>query len=125
MKRRVVITGMGTVNPLANNVADSWKKVQEGACGIGPITHFDTTDFVIKLAGEVKNLEIEELLGKKESKHMDRYTQLAMIAAMEAMKDSALDMEKEDASRCGCIVSAGIGGLSTIESENRKGMERI
>ena len=124
MKRRVVITGMGTVNPLANNVADSWKKVQEGACGIGPITQFDTTDFIIKLAGEVKNLEIEELLGKKESKHMDRYTQLAMIAAMEAMKDSALDMEKEDASRCGCIVSAGIGGLSTIESENRKGMER-
>ncbi len=124
MKRRVVITGMGTVNPLANNVADSWKKVQEGACGIGPITRFDTTDFIIKLAGEVKNLEIEELLGKKESKHMDRYTQLAMIAAMEAMKDSALDMEKEDASRCGCIVSAGIGGLSTIESENRKGMER-
>ena len=115
---------MGTVNPLANNVADSWKKVQEGACGIGPITRFDTTDFIIKLAGEVKNLEIEELLGKKESKHMDRYTQLAMIAAMEAMKDSALDMEKEDASRCGCIVSAGIGGLSTIESENRKGMER-
>lgn len=124
MKRKVVITGMGTVNPLANNVADSWKKVQEGACGIGPITQFDTTDFIIKLAGEVKNLEIEELLGKKESKHMDRYTQLAMIAAMEAMKDSALDMEKEDASRCGCIVSAGIGGLSTIESENRKGMER-
>lgn len=124
MKRRVVITGMGTVNPLANNVADSWKKVQEGACGIGPITRFDTTDFIIKLAGEVKNLEIEELLGKKESKHMDRYTQFAMIAAMEAMKDSALDMEKEDASRCGCIVSAGIGGLSTIESENRKGMER-
>ena len=124
MKRRVVITGMGTVNPLANNVADSWKKVQEGACGIGPITQFDTTDFIIKLAGEVKNLEIEELLGKKEAKHMDRYTQLAMIAAMEAMKDSALDMEKEDASRCGCIVSAGIGGLSTIESENRKGMER-
>lgn len=124
MKRRVVITGMGTVNPLANNVADSWKKVQEGACGIGPITHFDTTDFVIKLAGEVKDLDTEEILGKKEAKHMDRYTQLAMIAAMEAMKDSALDMEKEDASRCGCIVSAGIGGLSTIESENRKGMER-
>ena len=124
MKRRVVITGMGTVNPLANNVADSWKKVQECACGIGPITRFDTTDFIIKLAGEVKNLEIEELLGKKESKHMDRYTQFAMIAAMEAMKDSARDMEKEDASRCGCIVSAGIGGLSTIESENRKGMER-
>lgn len=124
MKRRVVITGMGTVNPLANNVEDSWKKVQEGACGIGPITQFDTTDFIIKLAGEVKNLEIEEILGKKESRHMDRYTQFAMIAAMEAMKDSALDMEKEDASRCGCIVSAGIGGLSTIESENRKGMER-
>lgn len=124
MKRKVVITGMGTVNPLANNVADSWKKVQEGACGIGPITHFDTTDFVIKLAGEVKDLDTEEILGKKEAKHMDRYTQLAMIAAMEAMKDSALDMEKEDASRCGCIVSAGIGGLSTIESENRKGMER-
>ena len=86
MKRRVVITGMGTVNPLANNVEDSWKKVQEGACGIGPITHFDTTDFVIKLAGEVKDLDTEEILGKKEAKHMDRYTQLAMIGSNERQR---------------------------------------
>jgi 3-oxoacyl-[acyl-carrier-protein] synthase II len=93
-------------------------------CGIGPITKFDTTDFAVKLAGEVKNLDVEEILGKKEAKRMDRFTQLAMIAAKEAVSDSGLEFDKEDTTRCGCIVASGIGGLSTIETEHSKGLEK-
>lgn len=124
MRRRVVITGMGTVNPLGNDVPHSWEQVKDNICGIGPITRFDTTDCAVKLAGEVKDLDVEAFLGKKEARRMDRFTQLALIAAEEAFQDSALSMETEDADRCGVIVSSGIGGLSTIEAEHSKGMEK-
>ena len=122
--RRVVITGMGTVNPLANNVAESWEGVKAGKCGIGPITRFDTTDFKVKLAGEVKNLDRVEILGVKEAKRMDMYCQYAFIAAMEAAEDSGMNVPPEDADRCGCIISSGIGGLSTIVDEECKGGEK-
>jgi 3-oxoacyl-[acyl-carrier-protein] synthase II len=115
---------MGTVNPIGNSVQESWENAKAGVCGIGPITKFDTTDFAVKLAGEVKNLDVEEILGKKEAKRMDRFTQLAMIAAKEAVSDSGLEFDKEDTSRCGCIVASGIGGLSTIETEHSKGLEK-
>jgi 3-oxoacyl-[acyl-carrier-protein] synthase II len=115
---------MGTVNPVGNSVQESWENVKNGVCGIAPITRFDTTDFSVKLAGEVKNFDVEECLGKKESKRMDRFTQLAMAAAKEAVSDSGLDFSKEDTSQCGVIVSSGIGGLSTIETEHAKGMEK-
>ena len=124
MKRRVVITGMGTINPLGNNVADAWKSVRENACGIGPITRFDTTDFPVKLAGEVKDFNPDDTIGKKEAKRMDRFTQLAVAAAVEAVEDSKISFENEDTNRCGVIVSSGIGGLSTIEEEHAKGMEK-
>lgn len=124
MGRRVVITGMGTVNPLGNSVAQSWEQVKRGACGIDRITHFDTTDFTVKLAGEVRNLDVDEILGKKEARRMDRFTQLAMVAAKEAVENSGLDFEAEDTSRCGVIVSSGIGGLTTITEEHAKGMEK-
>lgn len=119
--RRVVITGMGTVNPLANSVEATWDAVKEGKCGIAPITRFDTTDFKVKLAGEVKNFDPTEVLDPKEAKRMDVYSQYACAAAKEAMADSGLDMEKENADRVGCIVSSGIGGLSTIAEEHTKG----
>ena len=122
--RRVVITGMGTVNPLANNVTETWDAVQHGKCGIGPITHFDASDLKVKLAGEVKNFDAASLLDPKEAKRMDIYSQYACVAAKEAMADSGLDMEKEDADRIGCIVSSGIGGLSTIAEEHAKGEQR-
>ena len=124
MKRRVVITGMGTINPLGNNVADAWKNVRENVCGIGPITGFDTTDFPVKLAGEVKGFNPDDTIGKKEAKRMDRFTQLAVAAAVEAVEDSKISFENEDTNRCGVIVSSGIGGLSTIEEEHAKGMEK-
>ena len=119
--RHVVITGMGTVNPLGNSVKDTWDGVKAGKCGIAPITHFDTTDFKVKLAAEVKDLDTAEILGAREIKRMDIFTQFACVAAKEAMSDAALDMTAENPDRCGCIVSSGIGGLSTIANEHGKG----
>ena len=123
-KRRVVITGIGTINPIGANAAETWASVKEGKCGIAPITHFDTTDFKVKLAAEVKEFDLAAILGAKEAKRMDRFTQFACAAAKEAFEDSGINMEYEDASKCGCIVSSGIGGLSTIVSEHTKGEER-
>lgn len=122
MKRRVVITGMGTVNPIGNSVKEAWESVKNNKCGIAPITEFDTTNFSVKLAGEVKGYDADAILGKKECKRMDRYTQLALGASIEAVEDSGIDFEKEDTARCGVIVSSGIGGLRTIEEEHTKGM---
>ena len=83
-KRRVVITGMGTVNPIGNSVAESWQAAKDGKCGIGPITRYDCSNMRVKLAGEVKDLDIDGILGKREAKKMDRFTQFALIAAQRA-----------------------------------------
>ena len=115
-KRRVVITGMGTVNPIGNSVAESWQAAKDGKCGIGPITRYDCSNMRVKLAGEVKDLDIDGILGKREAKKMDRFTQFALIAAQQAMDDSGLDREREDLSRCGVICSSGIGGFETVWS---------
>lgn len=122
--RRVVVTGLGAITPIGNSVSQMWESVKASKCGIDKITLFDTTDRKVTLAGEVKNYVPEEFLDKREARKMDRYVQFAMAAANEAMKDAGLDMEKEDTSRCGCIVSSGIGGLGTIEAEDKKGMEK-
>ena len=122
--RRVVVTGLGAITPIGNSVSQMWESVKAGKCGIDKITLFDTTDRKVTLAGEVKNYVPEEFLDKREARKMDRYVQFAMAAANEAMKDAGLDMKKEDTSRCGCIVSSGIGGLGTIEAEDKKGMEK-
>lgn len=124
MKRRVVITGMGTINPLGYDVEETWKNIKAGVCGIDEIKSVDTTNFKLKIAGEVKDYEPEKFLDKKEARKMDRYTQFATIAARQAFKDSGLDMTKEDPYRCGTIISSGIGGLQTIESEHSRGLEK-
>jgi 3-oxoacyl-[acyl-carrier-protein] synthase II len=113
---RVVITGMGIVSPIGNNVKEAWDSIKAKKCGIGPITHFDTTDFKVKLAGEVKGLVFEDFLGFKEIKNNDRFTIFAKIAAKEAMADSKLDLETIDHTRFGVTVASGIGGLETIEN---------
>ena len=123
-KRRVVITGMGMVDPIGNTVAESWAAVKAGRCGIGPITRYDTSEMKVKLAGEVKDLDIGGLLGKREAKKMDRFTQLALVAADECMADSGLDREGEDLDRCGVIFSSGIGGFETVGDAHRRGSER-
>lgn len=124
MKRRVVITGLGTVNPLGNNLKDTWEGVKQGKCGIGPITQIDVTNHAVKLAGEVKDLNIDGIIDKKEARRMDRYSQLAMVAAVEAFEMSGLDMEKEDAERCGISFSSGIGGLKCQETNYQTGERR-
>ena len=120
-KRRVVITGMGTVNPTGNTVAESWEAVKAGKCGIGPITRYDTANQKVKLAGEVKDLDVDGLLGKREAKKMDRFTQFALIAADQAMADSGLDREKENLDRCGVLISSGIGGFETVGEAHVRG----
>lgn len=124
MKRRVVITGMGAVTPIGNNTNELWDSVKEGKCGIAPITHYDTTGQKVTLAGEIKNLTIEDFIDKKAARKLDRFTQLALIAAKEAYAQSGISIEKEDSTRCGVIISSGIGGLDVIEQEHSKGMEK-
>lgn len=123
-RRRVVITGMGAVTPVGNSVAQSWDAVRAGICGIAPITCYDTTDRKVTLAAEVKDLDVDERLGKREAKRMDRFTQLAMIAAGECVTTSGLVIDREDTARCGVVVSSGIGGLGTIETEHGRGLEK-
>lgn len=127
-KRRVLITGLGTVNPLGHNAADTWQAVRDGVCGIGPITRYDCSAQKVHLAAEVKDWDPTTVLDKKDVRHMSRYVQLAAAAAKEALADSGLDREKEDLTRCGVIVSSGVGGIEMAESEelrcSQKGFDR-
>lgn len=127
--RRVVITGMGAVTPIGNNVNDMWEAVKAGKCGIGKITHFNTENSAVKLAGEVKGFDAESIADKAELRKMDDFTIYALAAADEAVKDSGIDFDKEDTLRCGVIVSSGIGGLTTIQREclrgESKGYDRV
>ena len=122
-KRRVVVTGLGTVNPLGNTVAESWAAAKAGQCGIAPITQFDTAGFKCKLAAEVKGFDPEAIVDKKEARKMARFTLLALAAATEAIQDSGLDPEA-NAKTTGVILSSGIGGLPTIEEQHTRGEEK-
>ena len=124
MKRRVVITGMGAVSPIGNTAEEMWQSAREGRCGIGPITHFDTTNHKVKLAGEVKDLDFTPYLDKKELRRMDLFSQYAMVAAIQAWRDSGLAYEKIDPTRFGVDISSGIGGINTIETEYERGREK-
>lgn len=124
MKRRVVITGMGALTPIGNSAAQTWQAAKAGECGIAPITRFDTSAHKVKLAAELKRFNTEDYIDKREARKMGRFTQLALIAAREAMAQSALDMTHEDASRCGVNVSSGIGGLDVIEQEHSRGLAK-
>ena len=118
MERRVVITGMGAVTPIGNNVEDSWQSIKDGKCGIDKITAFDTTDHKVHLAAEIKDLKEEEFLDKKQIKRLDKFSRYAIIASKEAMKDSGITPENTNMERVGVIVSSGIGGIATIEEGN-------
>ncbi|MCR5747375.1 MAG: beta-ketoacyl-ACP synthase II [Lachnospiraceae bacterium] len=127
--RRVVVTGMGAVTPVGNNVSDMWNAIQNGVCGIDKITHYDIEGRKVSLAGEVKNFDPEAAVGRGNVRKMDMFTIFAMSAAKEAMEDSSIDMEKEDTLRCGVIFSSGIGGLDTLQKDcergNAKGFDRV
>ena len=122
--RRVVITGLGAITPLGNNVEEFWKGIKDGKCGIDYIKSFDTTNFKVKLAAEVKNYNPEDFFDKREARRLDKFSQYAMIASREAWKDSGLDKEKENMEKVGVVVGSGIGGIETIETENKKCNEK-
>ena len=121
--RRVVITGMGAVTPIGNDVESFWNSLVEGKCGIGPITRFDNTDYKVKVAGEVKDFDPTQYMDFKTAKRMELFSQYAVAAATQAVEDAKLDMEKEDPFRVGVIVSSGIGSMQANEREHAKLME--
>src|SRR5262245_17294167 len=122
-RRRVVITGLGTINPLAADIPTYWKALLEGKSGIGPIEQLDTSAFKVKFGGEVKNFDPESVLEGKAARRLDRFAQFALVAAKSAVRDSGLDFSKEDPYRCGVIVGSGIGGLDEFEEQHRRFIE--
>jgi 3-oxoacyl-[acyl-carrier-protein] synthase II len=124
MKNRVVITGMGAVTPIGNDVNSYWNNIKEGTCGIDVIKSFDISEYKCKLGAEVKDFDVTVALDKREARKMDKYCQYAMVAADEAVKDSGLDLDAIDSERLAVVVGSGVGGLSTIEREHEKLMEK-
>lgn len=124
MKRRVVVTGLGSINAIGHNVAETWESIKNGINGIDTISLFDADHMKVQLAGEVKNLNLKDYLNPKEARKMDRFTQLGMIASLEAYKDARLNESIINTHRFGVNVSSGIGGLKTIEDNYQKGLEK-
>ena len=122
--RRVVVTGIGAVTPVGNNVPEFWEAIKNGKNGIAPITRFDVSESKYKLAAEVKGFDPEALLGRQESKRMGRFTQFAVAAAREALSDAGFSAEQADPDRCGVILSSGIGGQAITETEHCRGLEK-
>ena len=124
MKRRVVVTGLGAVTPIGNTVDEFWEGIKAGKVGIGEITRFDTADYKVKLAAEVKGFVAKERMDFKAAKRMELFSQYAVAAAKEAYEDAGLEIEKEDPFRAGVIVGSGIGSLQTVEKEYEKILSR-
>ena len=124
MKRRVVVTGMGAITPIGNDVETFWNSLKNGTVGIGPITTFDTADFKAKLAAQVKDFDPKQYMDNKAARRMERFSQFAVAAAREALEDAGIDMTKEDPFRVGVSVGSGIGGLDAIERETKKMIEK-
>ena len=128
-QRRVVITGLGCISPVGNNVADMWNAVTSGKSGIGPITRFDASAFSTTFAGEVKNFQLEDYIPGKESRHMDTFIHYGMAAGIQAIEDSGLVVTEDNADRIGVNIGSGIGGLPMIERTHaeleKRGPRRI
>ncbi len=123
-RRRVVVTGLGLVCPVGVGVEESWQALVAGKSGVGPITHYDASTYPTKIAGEVKGFEPDKFMDRKEVRRNDRFIQFALAAADMAVKDSGIDLGKEDLERIGVIVGSGMGGLATIEDTHKTLMER-
>ena len=124
MKNRVVVTGMGAITPIGNDVETFWKGLKEKKVGIGPITCFDTADYKAKLAAQVKDFDPKQYMDPKAAKRMERFAQFAVAAAKEALEDAGIRMEKEDPYRVGVSVGSGIGSLQSIEREYKKLLDK-
>ena len=115
--KRVVVTGLGAVTPVGNTPEETWANLVAGKSGAGPISLFDASNFKTQFACEVKDLNVTDYIDRKEVRKMDRYCQLAMISAMQGVKDAGLDLEKEDKTRIGVVYGVGIGGIKTFQDE--------
>ena len=124
MKNRVVITGMGAITPIGNNVKSFWENIKKGKCGIDFIKSFDTAEFKVKIAAEIKDFNPADVLDSKELKRMDKFTQMGLVAANEAVEDAGLSNVGDSRENWGVILGTGIGGFITIEKENRKIIEK-
>ncbi|MDD7334574.1 MAG: beta-ketoacyl-ACP synthase II [Lachnospiraceae bacterium] len=124
MSRRVVVTGMGAITPIGLNVEDFWKNVKAGTLGFGEITKFDASEYKCHMAAEVKDFNAKEFMDPKAAKRMELFSQYAVAAAAEAIKDAGLDMEKEDPYRVGCAVGSGVGSMQAMEREYTKLVEK-
>ena len=120
LKRRVVVTGLGAITPIGNSVAEFWDGIRKGKVGIGEITKFDTTDYKVKLAAEVKDFVPGDHMDKKAARRMEAFSQYAVAAAREAYEDSGLEIEKEDPFRAGVMIGSGIGSLQVAEQSYEK-----
>lgn len=127
--KRVVVTGLGAVTPIGTGVDKYWEGLLAGKSGIGPITHYDTTDQLVKIGGEVKDVNAEDHFERKEIKKLDLFTRFAVIAAREALKSSGLNMAEENACEFGVLIGVGMGGMATIEEQHTvmqtKGPKRV
>jgi len=124
MKRAVVVTGVGAITPVGNDVDTFWNNIKNGVSGIDFIKGFDASNQKVKVAAEVKDFNPNDYMDRREAKRMDRYCQLAMVAAEEAVKDAALDLEKIEKERFGVLVGSGVGGILTLEAEHKKLLEK-
>ena len=122
-KRSVVVTGMGAITPIGNDVGSYWENLVGGKSGISTITLFDPKDLESRIAGEVKNFDPFDYMDKSEARRNDRFTQFVLVASAEALKDSGLDLGKIDRSRAGVIIGSGIGGLQTLMDQHRVYLE--
>lgn len=123
-KTRVVVTGLGAITPIGNDVASFWQGLKDKKVGIAPITYFDTTDYKAKLAGEVKDFDPKKYMDPKAARRMEPFSQYAVAAAGEAIAQAGLDMEKEDPFRVGTSIGSGIGSLQAMEGEHKKMLEK-
>lgn len=124
MERRVVVTGMGCVTPLGNDVAETWCGIKGGKSGIGPITRFDPTDFPSKIAGEARTFDPLAALKPKEARRMDRFQQMAVVSAAQALESAGYEITPENADRVGVVVGSGIGGIETLSNQFKVLFER-
>ncbi|MBQ3426111.1 MAG: beta-ketoacyl-ACP synthase II [Clostridia bacterium] len=122
--KRVVVTGIGAVTPIGNDAKVFWQNIKDGVNGIDYVKAFDASKMKTQIAGEIKDLDVTQFIDRKEARKMDRFTQLALIAAEEAVKNSGLDMEKEDPWRIGCITGSGVGGIITFEEQHTNFMNK-
>jgi 3-oxoacyl-[acyl-carrier-protein] synthase II len=118
-KRRVVVTGLGMVTPVGNDVDETWKNILAGKNGISLIDHFDTSDFTTRIGGSIRNLEIDDYISRKEQKKMDPFIHYGLAAGIQAIKDSGIEITEENATRIGVAIGSGIGGLPGIEKGTR------